>query len=37
MEKMQPNNSKISEFELINQDHFLKSFEQCIKRRNKHF
>jgi 1,4-alpha-glucan branching enzyme len=30
-------NSKISEFELINQDHSLKSFEWCIKRRNEHF
>ena len=26
-----------SEFELINQDHSLKSFEWCIKRRNEHF
>ena len=35
-ESMQ-NNYKISEFELINQDHSLKSFEWSIKRRNEHF
>ncbi|MCQ2973134.1 MAG: alpha amylase C-terminal domain-containing protein, partial [archaeon] len=28
---------KISEFEMINQDHSLKSFEWCIKRRNEHY
>ena len=29
--------TKISEFDLINQDHSLKSYEWCIKRRNEHF
>ena len=28
---------KISEFDLINQDPYLKNFEWCIKRRNEHF
>ena len=37
IEKKQTDNSKISEFDLINQDHSLKSFEWCIKRRNEHF
>jgi hypothetical protein len=36
-QKIKEGPKKISEFDLINQDPYLKNFEWCIKRRNEHF